>query len=84
LALNNLGDNFLNELEKLSKYFSYEMEIDEAMAPVFKFKHKSTKKEYSYRLSMIDIKNYGGPSVIKMLDELKSEIREDKLNDLGI
>jgi hypothetical protein len=84
LALNNLEDNFLNELEKLSKYFSYEMEIDEAMAPVFKFKHKSTKKEYSYRLSMIDIKNYGGPSVIKMLDELKSEIREDKLNDLGI
>jgi hypothetical protein len=84
LALNNLGDNFLNELEKLSKYFSYEMEIDEAMAPVFKFKHKSTKKEYSYRLSMIDIKNYGGPSVVKMLDELKSEIREDKLNDLGL
>ena len=33
---------------------------------------------------MIDIKNYGGPSVIKMFDELKSEIREDKLNDLGI
>jgi hypothetical protein len=33
---------------------------------------------------MIDIKNYGGPSVVKMLDELKSEIREDKLNDLGI
>jgi len=83
LALNNLGDNFLNELEKLSEYFSYEMEI-EAMTPVFKFKHKSTKKEYSYRLSMIDIKNYGGPSVVKMLDELKSEIREDKLNDLGI
>ena len=82
--MNNLGDNFLNELEKLSKYFSYEMEIDEAMASVFKFKHKSTKKEYSYRLSMIDIKNYGGPSVIKMLDELKSKIREDKLNDLGI
>lgn len=84
MALNNLGDNFLNDLEKLSEYFSYEMEIDEAMAPVFKFKHKSTKKEYSYRLSMIDIKNYGGPSVIKMFDELKSEIREDKLNDLGI
>jgi hypothetical protein len=33
---------------------------------------------------MIDIKNYGGTSVVKMIDELKSEIREDKLNNLGI
>lgn len=82
--MNNLEDNFLNELEKLSEYFSYEMEIDEAMAPVFKFKQKSTEKEYSYRLSMIDIKNYGGPSVVKMLNELKSIIREYKINDLGL
>ena len=25
-----------------------------------------------------------GPSVVKMFNELKMEIREDKLNDLGI
>ena len=33
---------------------------------------------------MIDIKNYGGPSVVKMLNELKSIIREYKINDLGL
>jgi hypothetical protein len=45
------------ELEKLSHYYDSEMIIDKyTMDPVFKFKHKSTKKEYSYRLSMIDIK----------------------------
>jgi hypothetical protein len=53
------------------------------MAPVYEFIHKTTGKKYSYRLSMTDVKDFG-PGVVKMLDELKIEIREDKLNDLGI
>ena len=84
--MNNLGDNFLNELEKLSEYFSYEMEIDYAMAPVFKFKHKITKKEYSYRLSMIDIKNYGGPHSVDTEKEvlaLRCETTFVRINEYG-
>jgi hypothetical protein len=72
------------ELERLSHYYHSEMIIDHmTMAPVYEFIHKTTGKKYSYRLSMTDLKDFG-PGVVKMLDELKIEIREDKLNDLGI
>ncbi len=71
------------ELERLSHYYYSEMIIDMTMAPVYEFIHKTTGKKYSYRLSMTDVKDFG-PGVVKMLDELKIEIREDKLNDLGI
>jgi hypothetical protein len=71
------------ELERLSHYYHSEMIIDMTMAPVYEFIHKTTGKKYRYRLSMTDVKDFG-PGVVKMLDELKIEIREDKLNDLGI
>jgi hypothetical protein len=71
------------ELERLSHYYHSEMIIDMTMSPVYEFIHKTTGKKYSYRLSMTDVKDFG-PGVVKMLDELKIEIREDKLNDLGI
>ena len=35
------------------------------------------------RISITDMKDFG-PSVVKMFNELKMEIREDKLNDLGL
>ena len=74
------------ELERLSHYYHSEMIIDHmSMAPIYEFVHKTTGKKYSYRLSMTDLKDKDfGPEVVKMLDELKIEIREDKLNDLGI
>ena len=71
------------ELEKMSRYYHSEMVIDMTMTPVYKFVHKTTGKKYSYRINHIDLLDLG-PGVIKMFEELKSEIREDKLNDLGI
>jgi transposase len=72
------------ELEKLSHYYDSEMIIDKyTMAPVYEFIHKKTGKKYVYRHSMTDLKDFG-PSVVKMFNELKMEIREDKLNDLGL
>jgi hypothetical protein len=72
------------ELEKLSHYYDSEMIIDKyTMAPVYEFIHKKTGKKYVYRHSMTDLKDFG-PGVVKMFDELKMEIRDEKLNDLGI
>jgi len=78
--MKNLGA----EMEKLAPHYDCELKIDQnVMAPVFEAVHKTTGKKYVYRLSMTDVKDFG-PGVVKMLDELKMEIREDKLNDLGI
>ncbi len=78
--MKNLG----TEMEKLAQHYDCELKIDQnVMAPVFEAVHKATGKKYVYRLSMTDVKDFG-PGVVKMLDELKMEIREDKLNDLGI
>jgi hypothetical protein len=78
--MKNLGA----EMEKLAPHYDCELKIDQnVMAPVFEAVHKATGKKYVYRLSMTDVKDFG-PGVMKMLDELKMEIREDKLNDLGI
>jgi hypothetical protein len=72
------------ELEKLSNYYDSEMIIDEyTMSPVYEFIHKKTGKKYTYRLSMTDVKDFG-PGLVKMFDELKIEIRDEKLNDLGL
>ena len=72
------------ELEKLSHYYDSEMIIDHmTMAPVYEFVHKTTGKKSVYRISITDMKEFG-PSVVKMFNELKMEIREDKLNDLGL
>jgi hypothetical protein len=72
-----------HELEKLSHYYDSEMIIDINMASVYEFIHKKTGKKYVYRQSMTDLKDFG-PGMVKMLDELKSEIREYKINDLGL
>ena len=53
------------------------------MAPVYEFVHKTTGKKYVYKLSITEMRDFG-PSVVKMFNELKMEIREDKLNDLGL
>jgi hypothetical protein len=72
------------ELEKLSQYYDCEMKIDQlVMTPVFEVVHKKTGKKYVYRLSMTDVKDFG-PGLVKMFDELNIEIRDEKLNDLGI
>ena len=71
------------ELEKLSHYYDSEMTIDINMASVHIFTHKKTGKKYVYRLSRTDLKDFG-PGLVKMFDELKMEIRDEKLNDLGI
>ena len=76
--------NLSFELERLSHYYDIEMIVDHmSMGPVQEFVHKRTGKKYCYRINHIDLLDLG-PSVIKMFDELKKEIREDKLNDLGI
>lgn len=72
------------ELEKLSHYYNSEMIIDHmTMAPTYKFVHKATGKKYVYKISIADMRDFG-PSVVEMFNELKMEIREDKLNDLGL
>jgi hypothetical protein len=72
------------EMEKLAQYYDCEMKIDQhVMRPVFEAVHKKTGKKYVYRLSMTDVKDFG-PSVVKMFDELTMEIRDDKLNELGL
>ena len=71
------------ELEKLSHYYDSEMTIDINMSMVHIFTHKKTGKKYVYRLSRTDLKDFG-PGVVKMFDELKTEIRDEKLNDLGL
>ena len=71
------------ELEKLSHYYDSEIIVDMTMAPVYEFVHKTTRKKYVYKLSITEMRDFG-PSVVKMFNELKSEIREDKLNDLGL
>ena len=75
------------ELEKLSHYYDSEMLIDSnTMFPMYEFVHKKTGKKYTYRLSMSDVKNFDPVSqaLVKMFDELKMEIRDEKLNNLGI
>ena len=56
------------------------------MVPIYEFVHKKTGKKYNYRLSMSDVKNFDPVSqaLVKMFDELKMEIRDEKLNNLGI
>jgi hypothetical protein len=77
---NNLGI----EMEKLAQYYDCELKIDQfVMTPIFEAVHKKTGKKYVYRLSMTDVKDFG-PGVVNMINELKMEIREDKLSDLGI
>jgi len=72
------------ELEKLAQYYDCELKIDQfVVKPIFEAVHKKTGKKYVYRLSMTDVKEFG-PSVVKMFDELNIEIRDEKLNDLGI
>ena len=72
------------ELEILSHYYDSEIIVDHmTMSPVYEFVHKTTGKKYVYRISITDMKEFG-PSVVKMFNELKMEIREDKLNDLGL
>ena len=75
------------ELEKLSQYYDSEIIIDgNTMVPIYEFVHKKTGKKYNYRLSMSDVKNFDPVSqaLVKMFDELKMEIRDEKLNNLGI
>ena len=71
------------ELEKLSHYYDSEIIVDMTMAPVYEFVHKTTGKKYVYKLSITEMRDLG-PSVVKMFNELKMEIREDKLKELGI
>jgi hypothetical protein len=72
------------ELEKLSHYYDGEMISDkDTIDPVYEFIHKKTGKKYVYRISITDMKDFG-PGMVKMFNELKMEIREDKLNYLGI
>jgi hypothetical protein len=72
------------ELEKLSHYYDSEMIIDKyTMRPVYEFIHKKTGNKYIYRLSMTDLKDFG-PGVVRMFEELKMMIRDEKLNDLGL
>lgn len=72
------------ELEKLSHYYDSEMIIDHmTMVPTYEFVHKTTGKKYVYKVSITDMRDFG-PSVVEMFNELKMEIREDKLNDLGL
>jgi hypothetical protein len=72
------------EMEKLAQYYDCELKIDQfVVKPIFEAVHKKTGKKYVYRLSMTDVKEFG-PSVVKMFDELTMEIRDDKLNELGL
>ena len=82
--MSNFSKDLSTELEKLSHYYDSHMIIDHmTMAPTYEFVHKTTGKKYVYKVSITDMRDFG-PSVVEMFNELKMEIREDKLNDLGL
>lgn len=82
--MSNFSKDLSTELEKLSHYYDSEMIIDHmTMAPTYEFVHKTTGKKYVYKVSITDMRDFG-PIVVEMFNELKIEIREDKLNDLGL
>jgi hypothetical protein len=83
--MSNFSKDLSTELEKLSHYYDSEIIVDHhmTMAPTYEFVHKTTGKKYVYKVSITEMRDFG-PSVVEMFNELKMEIREDKLNDLGL
>lgn len=72
------------EFEKLSHYYEFVYQGHSHMINNhFTIVHKTTGKKYVYKVSITDMRDFG-PIVVEMFNELKMEIREDKLNDLGL
>ena len=78
--------SFSEALSKFEKYFNMEMDLSDTLSPTFTLKSKFDDSTYSYQPNMIDIKDYPNDrgSESRIISELKSIIRENKLNDLGL
>ena len=79
-------NNFSEDLSKFAKYFDIEMDLSESFSPVFTLISKFDDWTYTYQPSMTDMQDYPNDkgSASKIISELKSIIRENKLNDLGL
>jgi hypothetical protein len=78
---------FSDDLQKFEKYFDIEMEVSEiTFGPIFTLISKFDDCTYTYQPTMIDIQDYPNDrgSASRIISELKSIIREYKINDLGI
>jgi hypothetical protein len=62
------------------------MDLSDTFSSTFTLKSKFDDSKYSYQPNMIDIKDYPNDrgSASRIISELKSIIRENKLNDLGL
>jgi len=79
--------SFSDDLSKFEKYFNIEMELSEiTFGPIFTLSSKFDDSTYSYKPSMVDMLEYPNDSgsASRIISELKSIIRENKLNDLGL
>lgn len=78
---------FSDDLSKFEKYFDIEIELSEiTFGPIFTLVSKFDDWTYTYQPTMTDIKDYPNDSgsASKVISELKSIIRENKLSDLGL
>ena len=78
---------FSDDLSKFEKYFDIEMEVGEiTFGPIFTLISKFDDWTYTYQPTMTDMQDYPNDrgSASSIISELKSIIRENKLNDLGI
>jgi len=78
---------FAEELSKFEKYFDIEMELSEVtFGPIFTFKSKFDDTTLVYRPSMTDMKDYPNDrgSASRIISELKTILRDNKLNELGL
>ena len=79
--------SFSDDLLKFEKYFDIEIELSEiTFGPIFTMVSKFDDWTYSYQPSMVDIQDYPNDngSASRIISELKSIIRENKLNYLGL
>ena len=78
---------FSDDLSKFEKYFDMEMDVSEiTFGPIFTLISKFDDWTYTYQPTMRDMQDYPNDrgSASQIISELKSIIRENKLNYLGL
>jgi len=76
---------FSDDLQKIEKYFDMKMEVSKiTFGPIFTLISKFDDWAYTYKPTMVDIQDYPNDrgSASKIISELKSIIREYKINEI--
>ena len=74
-------------MEKLKEFFDFEMQIDNAMAPILVAKDRETGETHEYRLTLAGLKDFaveGNDFANKALADLKAKARDRNIGKLGI